>query len=155
MLPHRMRRGRCEQITRPKWISSRGYRPVSFHGTSIRFTCSALGRCELTERSTDGIMKGAAFIAFLDPVTSLSEDTSASPCLRLFKTKSYLDYLHAPGNKYLTVRLQAAVGGVASAESSTAVPGGLPRETLSEGTMIVDVVPLLKFTQVRPKRPSR
>ena len=131
-------------------------------GIDVRFTCSVVGRHELTGRSTDDVMKGAAFIAdtLLDPVTSLSEDPSASPCLRLFKSKSYFDYLYAPGNEYLAARFQAAMGHGASSENSTVVPGGFPWETLSEGTMVVDVGggygtacqeimkknPLLKFT---------
>ena len=110
-------------------------------GTNVRFTCSVVGRHELMERSTDENMKGAAVLtdALLDPATSLSEETSASPCLRLFKAKSFYDYAYAPGNEYLAVRIQAAMGGVASAESWTVVPGGFPWETLSEGTMVVDV----------------
>ena len=107
-------------------------------------------------------MKSAAFItdALLDPITSHSEETSDSPCLRLFKTKSYFDYIYAPGNEYLGVRFQASMGHLASSESSTVVSGGFPWETLSEGTRIVDVGggigtacheimkknPLLKFT---------
>ena len=98
-------------------------------------------RHELTECSTDDSMKSAAFVtdALLDPATSHSEDTSASPCLRLFKTKSYYDYLYSPGNEYQAVRFQAAMDSVVPPEISTVVPGGFPWETLSEGTMIVDV----------------
>ena len=58
------------------------------------------------------------------------------------------------------VRFAAAMGHLASLETSTVVPGGYPWETLSEGTKIVDVGggtgtacqeimkknPLLKFT---------
>ena len=135
---------------------------MSYCGTSVRSSCPALDYCRLTQRSTGDVMKSAAFItdALLDPTTSLSEDTSASPCLQLFKTKSFFDHLYAPGNEYLAVRFQAAMSHIASAESSTIVPGGFPWETLSEGTMIVDVGggrgtacqeimkknPLLKFT---------
>ena len=110
-------------------------------GTNVRFACSASGRHELTGYSTDDSMKGAAFItdALLDPATSHSEDTSASPCLRLFKTKSYYNYLYAPGNEYQGARVQAAMGSIASSEISTVATGGFPWETLSEGTMIVDV----------------
>ena len=131
-------------------------------GTEVRSACSMQGYRELMKRSTDDLMKGAAFIAdaLLDPVVSLSEDTSAAPCLRLFKTKSYFDHLYAPGNEYLAVRFQAAMDHGASSENSTVVTGGFPWETLSEGTMIVDVGgghgtacreimkknPLLKFT---------
>ena len=86
-------------------------------------------------------MKSATFITdvLLDPTTSHSEETSDAPCLRLFKTKSYFDYLYAPGNEYLDARFQAAMGHLASAESSTVVPGGFPWETLPGGTRIVDV----------------
>lgn len=86
-------------------------------------------------------MKSSAFItdALLDPATSHSEETSDAPCLRLFKTESYFQYIHAPGNEYLDARFQAGMGHLASSESSTVVPGGFPWETLSEGTRIVDV----------------
>ena len=135
---------------------------MSLRGTDVRFTPSASGRHELTECSTDDSMKSAAFVtdALLDPAASHSEDTSTSPCLRLFKTKNYFDYLYAPGNEYLAVRFQAAMDSVVPPEISTVVPKGFPWETLSEGTMIVDVGgghgtacreimkknPLLKFT---------
>ena len=93
-------------------------------------------------------------------MTSHSEEISDSPCLRLFKTKSYFDYIYAPGNEYLGARFQAGMGYMASSERSTVVPKGFPWETLSEGTRIVDVGggigtacqeimkknPLLKFT---------
>ena len=131
-------------------------------GNNVRSAYPALVYCRLTERSTGDTMKSAAFItdALLDPATSLSEDTSASPCLRLFKAKSYFDYLYAPGNEYIAVRFQAAMGHAASFNNPTVVAGGFPWETLSEGTMIVDVGggsgtacqeimkknPLLKFT---------
>ena len=134
---------------------------MSFRGTKVRSTPPALDYRWLTKRSTDDI-KCAAFVtdALLDPATSLSEDPSASPCLRLFKTKSYFDYIYAPENEGLAIRFQAAMGSAASSESSTVVPGGFPWETLSEGTMVVDVGrglgtacheimkknPLLKFT---------
>ncbi|KAF9646504.1 O-methyltransferase [Thelephora ganbajun] len=117
---------------------------------------------QLTRHSTDDAMKASAFItdALLDPVTSHSEEQSDSPCLRLFKAKSYFDYLYTPGNEYIGARFHAAMGHFASSESSAAVPGGFPWETLSEGTRIVDVGggigtaceeimkknPLLKFT---------
>ena len=107
-------------------------------------------------------MKGSAFIidGLLDPATSHSEEPSDAPGLRLFKAKSYFDYLYAPGNEYLKARFQAAMGALASSESSTVVPGGFPWESLPKGTKIVDVGggigsacqeimnknPLLKFT---------
>ena len=96
---------------------------------------------ELTRHSTDDSMKGAAFIvdALLDPVTSHSEETSDSPCLRLFKTRSYFDYLYASGNEYKGVRFHAGLGHITSSEGSTVAPKGFPWETLSEGTRIVDV----------------
>lgn len=121
-----------------------------------------LGYLKLTGRSTDDAMKSAAFItdALLDPVISHSEESSDSPCSWLFKKKSYFDYVYAPGNEYLGIRFQAAMGHLASSESSTVVSGGFPWDTLSEGTRIVDVGggigtacheimkknPLLKFT---------
>ena len=77
----------------------------------------------------------------------------------MFKTKSYFDYLYAPGNEYLGVRFQAAMS-VVSSDSETVVSGGFPWETLPKGTKVVDVGggvgsacreimkknPLLKFT---------
>jgi len=100
----------------------------------------ATGICSFVEMITSDSMKCAAFIAdvLLDPATSHSEDTSASSCLRVFKA-DYFDRAHAPGNEYIAARLQAAMSSAASAESSAVVPGGFPWETLSEGTMIVDV----------------
>jgi hypothetical protein len=96
---------------------------------------------ELTTSSADDSLKGSAFIAeaLLDPATSHSEEPSDSPALRLFKKKSYFEYLYAPGNEYLHARLQAAMVGLAAMESSAVVPGGFPWETLPEGTKIVDV----------------
>jgi len=107
-------------------------------------------------------MKGSAFLtdALLDPATSHSEEPSDSPCLRILKTKSYFDYLYAPGNEYQSVRFQATMGQMASVENSTVISGGFPWESLPEGTKIVDVGggvgtacqeimkknPLLKFT---------
>lgn len=86
-------------------------------------------------------MKGSSLLvdALLDPATSHSEEPSDSPCLRLYKKKSYFEYLHAPGNEYLNARFQAAMGGLAASESSAVVPGGFPWETLPEGTKVVDV----------------
>lgn len=86
-------------------------------------------------------MKSTAFItdALLDPATSHSEETSDAACLRVFKTKSYFDHIYAPGNEYLGIRLQAAMGQLAAADNSTVVPGGFPWEILPEGTKIVDV----------------
>ena len=114
---------------------------MSCRGTNVCSACFTPDYCRLTKQSAGDVMKSAAFItdALLDPATSLSEDASASPCLRLFKTKSFFDHLYAPGNEYLAVRFQAAMGHAASFESSTVVPGGFPWGTLSEGTMIVDV----------------
>ena len=119
------------------------------------------GHLQLTESRAD-TMKTSAFIvdALLDPVTSHSEESSDAPCLRLFKTKSYFDFIYAPGNEYLKARFQAGMGVFASSESETVVPGGFPWETLPKGTKIVDVGggvgsacreimeknPLLKFT---------
>jgi hypothetical protein len=57
----------------------------------------------------------------------------------LWKTKSYFEYLHAPRHEYQNARFQAAMGNLASSESSTVVPGGFPWETLPKGTKIVDV----------------
>jgi len=101
----------------------------------------ATGLCSFVEVTTDDAMKSAAFItdALIDPATSLSEEQSDAPCLRLFKTKGYFDYLYAPGNEYVGARFQASMGHLASTESSTIVPGGFPWETLPEGTRIVDV----------------
>ena len=124
---------------------------------------SLVPRClQLTKPSADDAMKASAFIrdALLDPTTSHSEEPADAPCLRLFKTKGYFDYLHAPGNEYLDARFQAAMGGFASSDSSAVVPGGFPWETLPKETRIVDVGggvgsachevmkknPLLKFT---------
>ena len=69
------------------------------------FMRSALDRHQLSERSTEDSMESAAFVtdALLDSATSHSEDTSASPCLRLLKSKGCFDHLHAPGNEYLAV----------------------------------------------------
>ena len=107
----------------------------------MRSTGSVLGCLKFTRHSTDDMMKGSAFLAdaLLDPATSHSEETSDSPCLRLFKAKSYFDYLYAPGNEYLGVRFQVAMGHVAASENSTVIPGGFPWESLPEGTRIVDV----------------
>jgi len=121
-----------------------------------------LGYPKLTTRRTDDVLKSGAFItdALIDPATSHSEEPSDSPCLRLFKAKSYFDYIHAPGNEYIDARFQATMGHFASSERSTVVPGGFPWETLPDGTRIVDVGggigsacrvimeknPLLKFT---------
>jgi len=121
-----------------------------------------LGYPRLTTRRTDDALKSGAFItdALIDPVTSHSEESSDPPCLRVFKAKSYFDYLHTPGNEYIDARFQASMGHLASSENSTVVPGGFPWETLPEGTRIVDVGggigsacreimeknPLLKFT---------
>ena len=120
------------------------------------------GYLKLTTRRTDDVLKSGAFItdALIDPVTSHSEESSDSPCLRLFKAKSYFDYLRAPGNEYIDARFQASMGHWASSEGSTVIPGGFPWETVPEGTKIVDVGggvgsacheimkknPLLKFT---------
>ena len=128
----------------------------------VRSTGSVPGYPRLTTRRTDDALKSGAFItdALIDPATSHSEEPSDSPCLRLFKAKSYFDYLHAPGNEYINARFQASMGPFASSESSTVVPGGFPWETLPEGTRIVDVgggigfacreimekSPLLRFT---------
>ena len=128
----------------------------------MRSTGSVPGYHKLTRRSTGDMMKGSAFLAdaLLDPATSHSEETSDSPCLRFFKAKSYFDYLYAPGNEYQRVRFQVAMRHGAASENSTAIPGGFPWESLSEGTKIVDVGggvgtacqeimkknPLLKFT---------
>jgi hypothetical protein len=96
---------------------------------------------QLTKPSTDDAMKASAFIAdcLLDPAISLSEEPSDAPCLGLFKSKSYFDYIYAPGNEYLEARFQAGMSVFASAESETVVPGGFPWETLPKGTKIVDV----------------
>ena len=119
------------------------------------------GYLNLTNPSCDDALKASACIkdALLDPATSHSEEPSDAPCLRLFKTKNYFDYIYAPGNEYLAVRFQAAMRATSS-ESETVVPGGFPWETLPQGTKIVDVGgghgsacheimkrnPLLKFT---------
>ena len=119
------------------------------------------GYLQLTESRAD-TMKTSAFIvdALLDPATSHSEESSDAPCLRLFKTKSYFDFIYAPGNEYLKARFQAGMGVFASSESETVVPGGFSWETLPKGAKIVDVGggvgsacreimeknPLLKFT---------
>ena len=87
-------------------------------------------------------MKSSAFItdALLDPATAHSEETSEAPCLRLFKAKSFFEHLYAPENEYQNARFQAAMGGLATSDSGSAVvPGGFPWETLPEGTKIVDV----------------
>lgn len=99
-------------------------------------------RPELTEPSTDESMKSSAFItdALLDPTTAHSEEASDAPCLRLFKESSFFEHLHAPGNEYQNARFQAAMGGLAASDSSSAVvPGGFPWEMLPEGTKVVDV----------------
>jgi len=122
----------------------------------------ATGLCSFLEITTDDAMKGSTFIvdALLDPATSHSEEPSDSPALRVFKTKSYFDYIYAPGNEYLGARFQAAMGHFGSSESSAVIPGGFPWESLPGGTRIVDVGggtgtacreimgknPLLKFT---------
>ena len=86
--------------------------------------------------STDDAMKTSAFIAdgLLDLAISLSEEPSDVPSLRLFRTRSYFDYIYAPGNEYLEAGFEDA-----SAESETVVPGGFPWETLPKGTKIVNV----------------
>lgn len=87
-------------------------------------------------------MKCSALITdvLLDPATAHSEETSQAPCLRLFKEKSFFEHLHAPGNEYQNARFQAAMGGLSSSDSSSAVvPGGFPWEILPKGTKIVDV----------------
>lgn len=86
-------------------------------------------------------MKASAFIsdALLDPATGHSEEPSDAPCLRLFKTKNYFEYIHSPGNEYLNARFQAAMSSVAISERSTILPGGFPWESLARGTKIVDV----------------
>ena len=128
----------------------------------MRSTPSVVAYLELTRCSTDDTMKGAAFItdALLDPVTSHSEETSDSPCLRLFKTRSYFDYLYAPGNENLGARFHAGMCHITPSEGSTVDPQGFPWETLPAGTRVVDVGggigtacqeimkknPLLKFT---------
>ena len=96
---------------------------------------------KLTIPSGNDALKASAFLTegLLDPATSHSEEPSDAPCLRLFKTKSYFEYLHAPRNEYLNARFQAAMGNLASSESSTVVSGGFPWETLPKGTKIVDV----------------
>lgn len=97
---------------------------------------------ELTKSSTDESMKSSAFLVdvLLDPATAHSEETSDAPCLRFCKEKSFFEHLHAPGNEYQNTRFQAAMGGLAASDSSSAVvPGGFPWETLPEGTKIVDV----------------
>ena len=120
------------------------------------------GYPNLTTPSSDDAMKASAFVkdALIDPATSHSEEPSEAPCLRLFKTKGYLEYVYGPGNEYLQARFGAAMGTFAAAESETVVPGGFPWEELPEGTKIVDVGggigsasheiikknPLLKFT---------
>lgn len=85
-------------------------------------------------------MKSSAFVTdtLVDPATSHSEDSSGSPCLRLFEP-SYYDYLYAPGNEYRSARFHVAMANLASSERSTVVPGGFPWESLVEGTKIVDV----------------
>lgn len=85
-------------------------------------------------------MKSSAFFpdTLADPATSHSEDSSGSPCLRLFKT-SYYDYLYTPGNEYQSARFHAAMANLASSERSKVVPGGFPWESLAGGTKIVDV----------------
>ena len=100
-----------------------------------------LGFLELITLSAGDALKASTFIvdALLDPATSHSEEPSDAPCLRLFKTKCYFDYLHAPGNEYLNARFQAAMGNLAASENSTVVPGGFPWESLPRGTKIVDV----------------
>ena len=110
-------------------------------GSGVRSAGPVSGYLELTRRSTDDGMKGAAFLtdALLDPITSHSEEASNAPCLRVFKTKSYFDYLYSPGNEYRGVRLQATMANLEPGESSAVFPGGFPWETLSEGTKIVDV----------------
>jgi len=79
---------------------------------------SVVAYLKLTRHRTDNSMKGAAFIAdaLLDPVTSHSEETSGSHCLRLFKTRSYFDYLYASGNEYKGVIFHAGMGHVTSSE---------------------------------------
>ena len=83
-------------------------------------------------------MKAAAFIAddLLNPAISHSEEPSDASCPRLFKTKSYFDYLYAPGNEYQSARFQA---GFANSFDSAAAPGGFPWETLPAGAKIVDL----------------
>ena len=100
-----------------------------------------LGSLCLTVPSADDAMKASVCVteALIDPATSHSEESSNAPCLRLFKTKSYFDYLYAPGNEYLSARFQAAMGNFAASENSTVVPGGFPWEALPKGTKVVDV----------------
>jgi len=128
----------------------------------VRSAGLVLGYLQLTRRSTDDTMKGSTSLtdALLDPTTSHSEEPSDSPCLRILKTKSYFDYLYAPGNEYQSVRFQVTMDHGASSDNSTVISGGFPWESLPEGTKIVDVGggvgsacqeimkknPLLKFT---------
>ena len=97
---------------------------------------------ELTKPSTDESMKSSAFIvdALFDPSTAHSEDASEAPCLQFCKENSYFEHLYAPGNEYQNARFQAAMGGLAASDSSSAVvPGGFPWEALPQDTKIVDV----------------
>jgi hypothetical protein len=126
------------------------------------FMGSIIGCPGLTKPSADDAMKASAFIidSLLDPATSHSEEPSDAPCLRLFKAKSYFDYLYAPGNEYLKNKFQAVMGTLGTSENSTVLPGGFPWETLPKGTKVVDMGggvgsacreimnnnPLLKFT---------
>ena len=59
--------------------------------------------------------------------------------MRVFKAKSYFEYLYAPGNEYQRTRFHVSMGNLASSELSTALPRGFPWETLPKGTKIVDV----------------
>src|ERR1700753_1537863 len=83
-------------------------------------------------------MKASAFITdnLLNPAISHSEEPSDAACPRLFKAKSYFDYLYAPGNEYLSAMFQAAMAG---SFNPPAVPGGFPWETLPAGAKVVDL----------------
>lgn len=114
------------------------------------------------ELRADDAMKASAFLtdALVDPKTSHSDELSDSPCLRLYRAKSYFDDVFAPGNEYRGARFHAAMGSLVSSESSVVAPGGFPWETLPKGARVVDVGggtgsacheimkknPLLKFT---------
>lgn len=93
------------------------------------------------ELMADEALKSSGFITdiLLDPTVSHSEEPSDTPFSRVFKTNSYFDYLYMPGNEYQCARFHVGMNGIASSELSTVVPGGIPWETLREGTKIVDV----------------
>ena len=114
---------------------------LCIRGIMVRSKNSVLSCLCLTMSSADGAMKASVCIteALLDPTTSHSEEPFDAPCLRLFEAKSYFDYLHAPGNEYLSARFQAAMGNFAASENSTVVPGGFPWETLPKEAKVVDV----------------